>query len=39
MNENKLTILESHKVMLAFLDNLHKMTNSDDLAGFWVDFQ
>lgn len=34
MNENKLTTLESYKVMLDFLENLHKMTNSDNLAGF-----
>jgi len=34
MDEHKLTILESYKVMLTFLDGLYKMTNSDDLAGF-----
>lgn len=34
MDENNLTILESYKVMLAFLDYFYKMTNSDDLGGF-----
>ena len=33
-DKEKLTIEEAYLAMLAYLDNLYNMTNSDDLAGF-----
>jgi hypothetical protein len=34
MEDEKITVLESYKAMLKYLENLYELTESDDLAGF-----